>query len=160
MNAWMKWSTLAAALAVTPSMGAPAAKKLPQAGRKEPALAAPSYLSAELREVLNQKMSHHAQNMHALVFAVLLLDRDSARAIAHDIAAEPRLARPLPGGDDTLNALLPKRFFVLQDDLRQRATEVAEAAGQKDDVKLAESFGRMTSACVACHSVYLQGNDD
>ncbi|MBZ4415367.1 cytochrome c [Myxococcus sp. RHSTA-1-4] len=75
-------------------------------------------------------------------------------ALAARIVNEPRIARPVPGGEDELNALLPERFFALQDEARNRAQAVQEAAQKRDDAALAESFGRLTETCVSCHSVY------
>jgi len=91
----------------------------------------------------------------ALVFGVTLLQYDMARAAAQRISAEPRLVRPIVGGDEDLNALLPERFFVLQDEARLRAQAIATAAEKRDNKALAESYGRLMETCVACHAAYL-----
>lgn len=77
------------------------------------------------------------------------------KSIASDLAAEPRLVRPMAESRDELNSSLPERFFVLQDALRLRAKDLADAANRKDDVQLAKSFGQLVEICVSCHSSYL-----
>lgn len=127
--------------------GVPAAKKT---------LGAPSYLSAIARQLLTQRMVRHGRDMLALVEAVLLLDRETTQRLAAEIAAEPRLTRPIAGGADDVNAALPERFFVLQDELKSRAADLAEAARSSDDTKLAARLGEVTQTCVSCHSTYLE----
>jgi hypothetical protein len=93
--------------------------------------------------------------MTDLVLAVTLLQYGVAQLTAERIASEPQLARPLADSDEELNALLPAQFFNLQHQLREHARAVARAAAAHDDAALAESFGRMTTDCVGCHSAYL-----
>lgn len=119
-------------------------------------LGAPSYLSALARQLLTQRMLRHGRDMLALVQSVLLLDRETTQRLAAEIAAEPRLTRPIAGGADDLNAALPERFFVLQDELKSRAADLAEAARSADDTKLAARLGEVTQTCVSCHSTYLE----
>jgi hypothetical protein len=121
----------------------------------EVSLPAPAYLPAMARELLRKRMERHGRDQSRLVLAVTLLQRDVVKSIASDIAAEPRLVRPLAEGPDELNTALPERFFVFQDALRLRAKDLAAAASNKDDVGLAKSFGQMVEICVSCHSTYL-----
>lgn len=100
-------------------------------------------------------MQRHGEEMVRLVLAVTLLKRETAQALATDIANEPRLSRPLPGDEDDLNAALPERFFVLQDELRSRAKALATSTRGTDDVATANSLGQMMQTCVACHSAFL-----
>ncbi|MFL5348419.1 MAG: hypothetical protein ACJ8AT_26785 [Hyalangium sp.] len=122
---------------------------------KLPGLAAPDYIPETARTLLRKKMERHGQDARELMFGVTLLQYDIAKAAAQRIASEPRFVRPIAGGEDDLNALLPERFFVLQDESRTRAQAVATAAEKKDDKALAESYGRLVETCVACHSAYL-----
>ena len=133
--------------AATKKGGTTAAKKT---------LGAPSYLSPIARQLLTQRMVRHGRDMLALVEAVLLLDRETTQRLAAEIAAEPRLTRPIAGGADDVNAALPERFFVLQDELKSRAVDLAEAARGSDDAKLAARLGEVTQTCVSCHSTYLE----
>jgi cytochrome c556 len=136
----------------------PKVKPIATAAKKAPkkSLGAPSYLSAIARQLLTQRMVRHGRDMLALVESVLLLDRETTQRLAAEIAAEPRLTRPIAGGADDVNAALPERFFVLQDELKSRATDLAEAARLGDDVKLAARLGELTQTCVSCHSTYLE----
>jgi hypothetical protein len=122
---------------------------------KQGRLAEPDYLSPLARQILKSKMRRHGSDMTQLLMGVTLLQRDKAKILATDIGNEPRLARPIAGGEDDLNTALPERFFVLQDESRSRAKQVAEAAGKGDDRALAESFGRLMQTCVECHSAFL-----
>lgn len=119
-------------------------------------LGAPGYLSPMARQLLKRRMGRHGKDMLELVQSVVLLDRDNAGRLATQVAEEPRLTRPIAGGEDDLNASLPERFFVLQDELRVKAKSVAEAARKSDDVTLATRTGEMMQTCVGCHSTYLE----
>jgi hypothetical protein len=119
-------------------------------------LPTPDYLPETARALLRKKMERHGQDARDLMFGVTLLQYDMARTAAQRISAEPRLVRPIAGGEDDLNALLPERFFVLQDEARLRAQAVATAAEKRDDKALGESYGRLMETCVACHSAYLK----
>jgi hypothetical protein len=118
-------------------------------------LAEPDYLPPLARELLRTRMQQHGDQMMRLVMAVTLLQRERAYALATDIANEPRLTKPIAGGENDLNVALPDQLFVLQDELRSRAKAVAEAANKPSDVALAKALGRVTETCVACHSAFL-----
>lgn len=127
----------------------------PKAPPEDLTLPTPDYLPTLARKILHQRMQRHGRDQARLVTAVTLLQRDVVVSIADDIAAEPRLVRPLSEGRDELNASLPERFFVLQDALRLRAKDLSGAAKRKDDVALGRAFGQMVEVCVSCHSSYL-----
>lgn len=130
-----------------------AAKKATDA--KAAGLPTPDYIPETARALLRKKMERHGQDARDLMLAVTLLQYDAAKAAAQRISSEPRLVRPIAGGEDDLNALLPERFFVLQDEARSRAQAVATAAEKKDDKALADTYGRLVETCVSCHSAYL-----
>lgn len=124
-------------------------------GAKTPGLATPDYIPETARALLRKKMERHGQDARDLMFGVTLLQYDVAKAAAQRISSEPRFVRPIVGGENDLNTLLPERFFVLQDEARNRAQAVSIAADKKDDKALAESYGRLMETCVSCHSAYL-----
>lgn len=150
---------LVVSLAMTAQADDKSDKKAPPAKTVKQGLGAPKYLNATARGLLKRRMERHGRDMVQLVNAVLMLDRDVAKRIAADVADEPRLTRPIAGGEDDLNTSLPERFFVLQDELRIKAKGVAEVAGKGDDVSLAARTGEMMQTCVACHSTYLEPTD-
>jgi cytochrome c556 len=119
-------------------------------------LEAPTYLSPLARQLLKQRMKRHGTDMLAMLRAVLFLDHESTQRLAAELAAEPRLTRAIAGGADDLNAALPERFFVLQDELRSRALDLAAAAKEANDARLAARLGDVTQTCVSCHSTYLE----
>lgn len=117
----------------------------------------PEWLPPAGREMLAARMHRHAEDMMFLVASVILLNHDVAAQLSDGLASEPRLARPAAGERDTLNALLPDRFFELDDELRERSRSVAVAAKLKDDTRLAQAYGQLVETCMSCHAVYLQG---
>ncbi|MBN1204681.1 MAG: cytochrome c [Myxococcaceae bacterium] len=135
--------------------GSQASKARPAEPKATSGLPTPDYIPEAARPLLRKKMERHGQDARDLMFGVTLLQYDIARAAAQRIAAEPRLVRPIVGGEDDLNALLPERFFVLQDESRLRAQALAAAAEKRDDKALGESYGRLMETCVGCHSAYL-----
>ena len=108
------------------------------------------------RSLLHRKMERHGNDMVRLVIAVTLLQRDKVQRFASDIANEPRLTRPMPGEEDAINAALPEKLFVLQDELRSRAKTLAEASRTASDETVAVDLGLMMQTCVSCHSAFLQ----
>jgi hypothetical protein len=135
---------------LTGAAKAPAVKKPADEGLEKP-----DYLSALARQTLRRRMERHGRDMTTLMTSVVLLKREVALSLANNLAAEPRITRPLPDGRDDLNAALPERFFVLQDELRDRARQLAEAAKSGKDKDLGDAFARLTQTCIACHSAYL-----
>lgn len=125
------------------------------APRGREGLPAPSYLSPTARQLIKERMRRHRGDALALLKAVLFLDHATVERLAAELAAEPRLTRPIAGGADDLNAALPERFFVLQDELRTRALELGAAAKSPDDSLMAARLGELTQTCVSCHSAYL-----
>lgn len=120
-----------------------------------PELAVPERIPPALRRVVASKMKRHAEQLPALVSKVVVLDYDGAAKTAGEIFDEPGIARPVAG--DELNAVLPERFFVLQEALRSGARQVVQAAARRDGARLADAFGDLTRTCVSCHDVYLRG---
>ena len=118
-------------------------------------LTEPDYLPPMARQLLRKRMERQGEDMMQLVMAVTLLQRERARAIAEDVAAEPRLTRPIAGGESDLNSALPNQLFLFQDELRIRARELSQLTRTGKDVELARGLGRMTETCVSCHSAYL-----
>jgi cytochrome c556 len=108
------------------------------------------------RDVLHDRMTNHGDDMESLMWTVMMLDYESAASIAERIARTDKLSRPEPDDPTTLNAALPQRFFELQDELAAAAAELHIAAEKRDDAAIAASFGRISRACVACHSLYLE----
>ncbi len=108
------------------------------------------------RAVLAHRMEEHSYLMTDLFWSVVFLEHEDTLETAHEIAAQPAIARPAKGaGADDLASMLPKEFFDLQDDLRSRATELGEAATVGDDAEIAKSWGQLSETCVACHTVFL-----
>jgi len=124
---------------------------------KEPHLPTPGYLPAIARGVLKNRMARHAEHMTALVQAVVLFDRPTIVEEARAIAEESTLARPTTDDATELNALLPARFFELQDELRKNARRLATASQGQDAEAVADAHAELTRTCVRCHATYLGG---
>ena len=107
------------------------------------------------RDLLSEKMERHADQMTLLFMSVVLLNYSAAESLADAVAREPRFKRPSQNEQDSLNTLLPKRLFALEEQLTRRAREVTQAAAARDQKKLVSTFGALAETCVACHSAYL-----
>jgi hypothetical protein len=121
----------------------------------KPSLAEPEWLPREAREMLGARMDRHGEEMMLLLVSVMTLEHEDTELLAEQVAAEPRLGRPAPGEKGTINALLPARFFALQDELTERAHTIAAAARAKDNGRIVRAYGQLAETCVSCHSVYL-----
>lgn len=119
-------------------------------------LAEPEYLPQLARQLLKKKMRRHGADMTQLFLSTTLLQHEKTRILASEISKEVRLSRPTVGGEDDLNTALPEKFFVLQDEVRARARNLAEAAKGTDDAEMAKSFGLLMQTCVECHSAFLK----
>ena len=117
-------------------------------------LAPPADLSPTVRRLLHERMGRHAKTMSELVQAVIVLDYPQTERLAHEIGEQPRLARPLSQDATELNSSLPDEFFRLDDQLRSRASLLADAARMRNGAELATSFGNLAETCVACHRTY------
>ncbi len=145
----------ATALAAEPASAEVVTKRKAKPAVKK-GLEAPSYLSPLARQLLKTRMHRHGADTLALMQSVLVLDHATAERLATELATEPRLTRPIAGGEDDLNAALPERFFVLQDELRSRALDLAEAAKRPDNAQLSDRLGELTKTCVSCHATSLE----
>ena len=137
---------LAAAPGPAPSGGTESSGSLPE----------PAWLPSEAREMLSARMDRHGEVMMMLLVSVMTLQHSDTELLAEQVAAEPRLGRPATGEKGTISALLPPRFFTLQDQLVDRAHAVANAARANDNGRIVRAYGQLAETCVSCHSVYLQ----
>jgi cytochrome c' len=124
-----------------------------------PKLRAPDYLPVQAREILFGRMQRHGEEMMYLTAMVLTLNHEGAAHLADHIAEEPRIGRPRPEEHGTISELLPERFFDLQDELNDRAKDMASAARTGANDKMVQAYGRLTQTCVSCHEAYLADDD-
>ena len=119
-------------------------------------LAEPASIPAIARQALRAKMARHEVQMRTLVSRVVMLDDDGIARAAGEIFDEPALARPIAG--DELNGLLPARFFVLQDELKERSRRLVATSTSRDHAAMADEFAALAKSCVTCHEIYLHGD--
>jgi hypothetical protein len=140
----------------TNDTGVSATGNSPAKGERErPEMRKPEWLPDEVREMLSQRMQRHSRTMVFLLMDVVTLSHEDTVEEAEAIADEPRFGRPAPGEKGTISALLPARFFELEDQLRVQAKALAAAARASDDARLVRVYGELTQTCVSCHTVYL-----
>lgn len=108
-------------------------------------------LPREVRTLLKPRMARHIRDLKALRGKVQAADWADVWHRAKAIADEPRIARPVPGAADTLNAALPAEFFEHQDSLNAEAQALAAAAQAKDVEAAEQAFDRLSITCVKCH---------
>jgi hypothetical protein len=150
----MKPTISAVVLAVAILQAAIASFASPSAVKK-PAPKPDERLPAVARELVLGKMRAHRVDTALLLRSVVMLDRQSAALIAREIADDVQLARPTRQDAGQVNSLIPPRFFELQEALRDEATSLVRVLETGSDAAVAESYGRVVSSCVACHTTYL-----
>ncbi|MCA9548251.1 MAG: hypothetical protein KC613_27800, partial [Myxococcales bacterium] len=99
-------------------------------------------LPAEVRTLLKPRMGRHIRDLKALRGKVQAADWADVWHRAKAIADEPRIARPVEGATDTLNAALPAEFYEHQDALSAEATALAAAAKAQDVEAAEQAFDR------------------
>jgi cytochrome c553 len=109
--------------------------------------------------MLAARMQRHGEEMMYLTAMVLTLNYDGAAYLAERIAEEPRIGRPAPDEHGTISEILPSRFFVLQDELNERAKAMAAAARTRTKDDMLNAYGRLTNTCVSCHEAYLESDE-
>lgn len=92
-----------------------------------------------------------------LFWSMLFLDDGATERIAEVLASEPRMARPMSGGDDTLNASIPDSFFDLEEELFANARKLTAAAANAsgDPAQVAAAYGELAATCVKCHAKFM-----
>ncbi len=139
---WLAWGLLAAGVAAGAAW---AEQERERAG-----------VGRQVRASLRPQMKEHGPHMEELVWTVVLLQRDQTRVLSASIAASEKLARPLPGDLESVNAGVPERFFQLQDDFHARASALHRASKAGNDDEVAAAFGKLAETCVACHARFLE----
>jgi hypothetical protein len=163
MNRFACRALAAGALALWASCATPARNQPPQQIQLAQAvappsrLAAPEPLSMTARSILKARMASHARDMGDLVSAIMLLRYPSIQTGARRIADDTSLSRPLSEDATELNAALPEKFFLYQDQLRLEARTLAEAAQRQHPFDVADSYGHLAQVCVRCHATYRAG---
>lgn len=114
-------------------------------------------LPEETRALLTAAMQKHRERMESLLWASLMLEHQAVQELAEAIAQTP----PLPAAPTTASQRRQRnpqvdRFFVLQEELRQRARELARHARAGDAEAVAVAHGKLTTTCVRCHALYLR----
>ena len=99
-------------------------------------------------------MSSHAQDMSQLVSAIMLLEYSEIITRADKIAEDVNLSRPTSNDATELNASLPEKFFVRQDDLKAAARGLAAAGRTANPYQVAQAYGKVSETCVRCHADY------
>jgi cytochrome c556 len=147
-------------LAVAASCAGPEGNRPPQMAQLTQAITPPDRpgppepLSPTARALLKERMASHAQDMSQLVSAIMLLQYSEIITRADKIAGDVNLSRPISNDATELNASIPEKFFVRQDDLKAAAHNLATAGRTGNPYLVAESYGKLSENCVRCHADY------
>jgi hypothetical protein len=106
---------------------------------------------SEAEAKLTDRMKRHGADLLGLTHAVTVLDRKAIAETADRIRLDTALTLKIDGGVEK-----DARFQQLDQQLRERVTELATAARKYDDTALAPAFGRTMETCVRCHVLYLK----
>jgi hypothetical protein len=117
----------------------------------DPALMPAERIPSESEAKLTDRMKRHGADLLALTHAVTVLDRKTVAETADRIRLDTALTLHVDGG-----VVNDPRFQQLDQQLRERVTELATAARKHDDAALAPAFGRTMETCVRCHASYLK----
>ncbi len=133
-----------------PPQRAQLAQAISQPARRDP----PELLSPLVMATLKAGMASHARDMDKLVSAIMLLDYPDIAARAKAIAEDVNLSRPVSRDASELNASLPEKFFMRQDDLKAAARDLSAAASALNPYRVADAYGKVSEGCVRCHADY------
>jgi len=128
-----------------------AARAQPSGGTPDPALMPAERIPSEAEAKLTDRMNRHGADLIGLTHAVTVVDRKGIAEIADRIRLDTALTLKVDGG-----VVKDARFQQLDQQLRERVTELATAARKYDDAALAPAFGRTMETCVRCHTAYLK----
>ncbi|HVV48350.1 MAG TPA: cytochrome c [Polyangia bacterium] len=117
----------------------------------------PQPLSPQAKAILVDRMTSHTEDMSDLVSAIMLLEYSRIITRAESIAADVNLSRPTSHDATELNAGLPEKFFVRQDELKGAARALSDAARSQNPYRVAEAYGHMSETCVRCHADFRPG---
>jgi cytochrome c556 len=155
-----RWVLATGTVALSLSCASPDTSKPPQVPQLARALATPDRtgppepLSPQTRAILRDRMAAHARDMGDLVAAIMVLDYPRISERANSIASNVNLARPISNDATELNASIPEKFFVRQDQLRAAARVLGSAATAASPDQVADAYGKMSETCVRCHAEY------
>ncbi|HVP63174.1 MAG TPA: cytochrome c [Myxococcaceae bacterium] len=122
-----------------------------QPGTPEPVVMPAERIPSDTEAKLTDRMNRHGADLLGLTHAVTVLDRKGIAETADRIRLDTALTLKADGG-----AVKDTRFQQLDQQLRERVTELATAARKYDDAALAPAFGRTMETCVRCHVSYLK----
>jgi hypothetical protein len=106
-------------------------------------------IPSEAEAKLTDRMKRHGADLLELTHAVTVIDRKAIAETADRIRLDTALTLHVDGG-----VVNDPRFQQLDQQLRERVTELATAARASDDKALAPAFGRTMETCVRCHVTY------
>jgi cytochrome c556 len=118
----------------------------------------PEPLSPAARALLKERMASHAEDMSDLVSGIMLLEYSRIITRADKIVSDVNLSRPTTQDATELNASIPEKFFVRQDELKAAARALGEAARSGNPYRVAEAYGHVSETCVRCHADFRPGS--
>ena len=110
----------------------------------------PTHISDRTKTLLRDRMKHHRRDTQDLVMAVATLQYAEVQQKSAALASAPRVDKSAVGATE-----LDAAFFSLQDELRDRAGKLGEAAQRSDPKAMAQAMGHIMETCVTCHAVYV-----
>jgi cytochrome c556 len=155
------WTLVVAGTAIWPtSCAGPDTSRPPQLAQLAQAITPPDRdrppepLSQSAKALLKERMASHAEDMSQLVSAILLVEYSEISKLAGKIASDVNLSRPTSNDATQLDASIPERFFVRQDDLKAAAQVLANAGRTANPNQVADAYGKLSETCVRCHADY------
>jgi cytochrome c556 len=150
-------ASLATGCATQPPAEPPQQAQLLRAISPPARLDPPESLPGTARALLRTRMASHAQDMAALMSAIMILRYSEIEERATAIATEAHFARPHSNDATELNSALPEKFFANERELQVLAGTLAGAAHRLKPFEVANAYGQLSETCVKCHAVYRAG---
>jgi len=122
-----------------------------QGSPPDPVVMPAERIPSESEARLTDRTKRHGADLLGLTHAVTVVDRKAIGEIAERIRLDTPLTLHVDGG-----VVTDARFQQLDQQLRDRVSDLATAAHKKDDAALATAFGRTMETCVRCHTAYLK----
>jgi Cytochrome C' len=122
-----------------------------QGSASDPVVMPAERIPSETEARLTDRMKRHGADLLGLTHAVTVVDRKAIAETADRVRLDTPLTLTVDGG-----VVTDARFQQLDQQLRDRMPELANAARKRDDAALATTFGRTMETCVRCHATYFK----
>lgn len=121
-----------------------------------PLFDAPETLPAWMRPIVRSQMARHWETLNELRWTAASLEFERTLQLARGMASAVRCGHPADDGV-SLHEVIPVRYLELQDELGQRAQQLAQVARSSDSRAVTHAYDGVVDVCSRCHALYRSG---